>query len=68
MKARKSPRRLAPQQPKWTLPEVNYPERKPEKRTGPSRRTQSQRDAINKRAKAWKRPARKTKPKRGSKR
>src|SRR4051812_33588908 len=27
------------------------------KRTGPSRRTQAQRDAINKRAKNWKRPS-----------
>ena len=29
------------------------------KRTGPSRRTQAERDAINKRAAAWKRPKRK---------
>jgi hypothetical protein len=31
------------------------------KRTGPSRRTQAQRDAINRRAAAWKRPKRKCK-------
>lgn len=39
------------------LPEVDWSE----KRTGPSRRTSAEREAINARAKAWKRPKRRTK-------